>query len=154
MSLSFSTTPSPRLVAMNLLALREHSAHEISLKLLKKFTDQEQVQQVVEQLVNEGLISDMRFAEAFTRMRVRQGKGALRIRQELKEKGVATSVITLIFDELDVDWYQLAIKVKEKRFGELKVSDIKEMARQMRFLQYRGFDQDQARHAVSSTLQD
>ena len=78
------TTPaSVRMAAMNLLTMREHSVKELHAKLAKKFESNELISEVIQKLLEDGLQSDERFTEAFVKMRLRQGKGALVIRMEL-----------------------------------------------------------------------
>ena len=81
---------------MGLLARREHSARELSHKLKSRDYDEVSIQAVIESLIDEGLQSDDRFAEQFTRSRVEKGYGPIRIRQELRERGIADSPITLM----------------------------------------------------------
>ena len=72
-----------RLAAMDLLARREHGSHELLVKLRKRFrrracTD-EQVQDVLTALTDEGLLSDERFALSTVRQLVNRGYGPRRI---------------------------------------------------------------------------
>jgi len=48
------------------------------------------------------------------------------------------------------DWFELARQVRVRKFGENLPAEFAEKARQMRFLQYRGFDAEQIQVAVSS----
>ncbi len=50
----------------------------------------------------------------------------------------------------DQDWSALALEVRRKKFGEIEPVDLKDKARQMRFLQYRGFESDQVRAALDA----
>lgn len=125
--------------AMNLLAMREHSAWELQQKLQKKFEDVELIRQVIADLIERNLQSDERFTEAFIKMRMRQGKGPIRIQYDLKEKGVAAGLIANALESSDSLWLDLANEVRVRRFGTKLPSDHRDKAKQMRFLQYRGF---------------
>jgi len=125
--------------AMNLLAMREHSVAELRQKLQKKFKDSELVNQVIDDLATRNLQSDERFAEAFVKMRIRQGKGPVRILYELKEKGIAEDLAAALVDLSDQLWVDLAKEVCLKRFGMLSGTPRQDNAKQIRFLQYRGF---------------
>lgn len=127
-----------RLSAMNLLALREHSKKELKDKLMRKYTQQELIDTVIARLVEQGLQSDERFAEAFINMRQNQGKGSVIIKMELRERGIASPLLTALVDEADGLWIQLAKEVRRKRFHQLPV-DSRDKAKQMRFLHSRGF---------------
>ncbi|WP_198411368.1 regulatory protein RecX [Marinimicrobium alkaliphilum] len=137
-----------RYTAMNLLARREHSAGELQQKLRQRFDDTTLIDDVLARLVEQDLLSDERFTEAFVRMRVGQGKGPLRIGQELKQKQVAEHLVDVYLGQADVDWFALARDVCERRFGDTAASDLKEKARRVRFLQYRGFTGEQVRAAI------
>jgi regulatory protein len=52
--------------------------------------------------------------------------------------------------EAEQDWSALAREMRQKKFGADVPSDFKEKARQMRFLQYRGFEPSQIQAAVSA----
>lgn len=143
-----------RLAAMNLLARREHARTELRTKLLKRFGANGDLVRLVDEaltrLEEQGLQSDERFTEAFVSARERQGKGPLRIAQELRQKGVSDSLVSVYLDEGDERWWDLANEVRRKRFGDAPVETPKEKARQTRFLQYRGFSHEQARKAIAN----
>lgn len=134
-----------RMAAMNLLSMREHSAKELYNKLAKKFEQTEWINAAIEKLKSDGLQSDQRFAEAFVSMRLRQGKGALVIRLELREKGVSDTIISqyvsnyLRNPEQEIDWNELALKAYRKKFGHSAIGDLKDKAKRIRFLTARGF---------------
>ncbi|PHS23937.1 MAG: RecX family transcriptional regulator [Methylophaga sp.] len=129
--------------AMNFLARREHSVDELITKLVKAEFDRDDVLTTIARLTEQDLQSDQRFAENYTRYRSNRGFGDQKIRQELKERGVAVELINDTLDNADIDWFALATTVKCKRFGEQKPGDIKERAKQQRFLHYRGFTHEQ-----------
>jgi regulatory protein len=135
------TPASIRIMAMNLLAMREHSAKELQVKLAKKCDRIDLIQAAIEKLKSDALQSDNRFAEAYTQMRLRQGKGALAIRLELREKGISDELIhtCLLAAVQDTDWNLLALKAYQKKFGDVPIKDFKEKAKRIRFLTARGF---------------
>lgn len=139
-----------RLSAMNLLAMREHSAKELKDKLARKFSQGELIDEVVTRLIEQGLQSDERFAAAFIGMRQRQGKGCVLIKMELRERGVTASIVNNLIDENDGLWVQLAREVRSKRFRNL-LTDKNEKAKQMRFLHSRGFA---SRHIQAAFTED
>ena len=138
-----------RHAAVAMLARREHSCHELLQKLTGKGHPAEPCEQALRELQAEGLLSDQRYAASYIRARAERGYGPERIRLELKEKGVSTSLIGAELQQAEADWFELALAVRIKRFGEMPPADYQERARQMRFLQYRGFSNEQIRHAVS-----
>ncbi len=129
--------------AMNFLARREHSVHELKIKLVKAEFDHDDVENVIARLTEQDLQSDQRFAENYTRYRSNRGFGSQKIRQELKERGVNTELINDTLNSTNIDWFTLAATVRCKRFGEKNPDDFKERVKQQRFLQYRGFTHEQ-----------
>ncbi len=101
------------------------------------------IAQELTRLANEGLQSDARLAEAFIRARTNKGRGPVKIRAELKQKGVATAVIDAAFNHAEVNWRELATGVTLKKFGK-EFGDqgpirLQDKARVERFLRQRGF---------------
>jgi regulatory protein len=141
------TTPGPgdvRRAAMNLLARREHARKELVQKLSKKFSAiPEIVEEELDKLRAEGLQSDARLAEVFIRSRVNRGQGPVKIKMELRGKGVDNDTLARAFETCEVNWFALVEQVARRRFGDSVPSDAKERARRGRFLQQRGFNFDQ-----------
>ncbi|KPJ90268.1 MAG: hypothetical protein AMJ53_14185 [Gammaproteobacteria bacterium SG8_11] len=131
--------------AMDLLARREHGQEELRRKLLAKGYAQQAVDELLEKLVQENLLSDQRFTESYVNFRSKKGFGPLRIAQELKEKGISSALLQKYLDD-GAYWLDMAKEVREKRFGADLPKDYKDKAKQMRFLQYRGFGHEQIRH--------
>ena len=138
---------------MDYLARREHGRAELLAKLEKAGFDPDISSNAIAELVDAGLQSDARFIEAFIRSRIGQGKGPVRIRAELREHGIGDSLIDDGLSGADEDWYALARQVRLKKFGAESPADFKEKARQMRFLQSRGFESDQIQSAVSADFE-
>lgn len=125
--------------AFKMLAARDHSRRELQRKLERRVSEEAVVQQVLADLERQGLISDQRFAETYVDQRCRKGFGPLRIRAELIERGVDSA---LVADCLDIDesvWRELLAEVAHRKFGPDPVSDRRDIARQGRFLEQRGF---------------
>jgi len=133
--------------AMDFLARREYGRAELVGRLRAAGFDSDIAELAVSGLGEDGLQDDLRFATSFVRSKARRGSGPLRIRQALREKGLAAGVINAAFDADDTDWYQSARDVRLRKFGASPPEDFKARAKQMRFLQYRGFDHDQIRSA-------
>lgn len=145
---SGSRQPSPRNLAMNWLARREHSEAELREKLAARDFAPDIIAATVAELAADGLVSDERFAESFVTARMRKGQGPVRIRAELRRRGIGSELTQLHVDESGRDWVALAREVRSRKFGDACPGEFKEKARQMRFLEYRGFDGGQIRAAV------
>ena len=137
-----------RMAAMDLLARREHSRRELKQKLKKRFKDDKLIDEQLDRLAEERLQSDRRFAESFLRQRINRGQGPMRIRQEMRQKGISDSEIDAALEEEQPDWYALAEEVYRRKFGELPPEDIKAKAKRSRFMQYRGFSLEHFRDYI------
>ena len=127
--------------ALKMLMRREHSKLELSQKLQAKGFDIVDVKSSISKLVQQNYQSDDRFSEGFILMRFNQGKGPVKIASELKMRGIDT------FDLSIFDWFKLAKEIRQRKFGDASSLDYKEMAKQKRFLQSRGFNLDQINQA-------
>ena len=125
--------------AMDLLARREHSYSELLGKLRQRGAPTEAAEIELDRLVEDGLLSDARFCEAYLYARSQRGYGPARLREELRQRGVAESLVERTLAEFDQDWSALAQRVFNKRFPEVRASDAAERGKQLRFMQYRGF---------------
>ena len=126
-----------------MLARREHSAFEIRRKLKQRDIDDAEIEQAVERLQQEGLLSDERYAESYIHMRMGKGYGPLRIALELRERGVAESDYGHYLYDRDIDWRSVLEAACEKKFGNRSCDDYREKAKRIRYLQYRGFALDE-----------
>jgi len=131
-----------RIAAMDFLARREHSLVELRRKLKRRFDDEDLVERELQRLQDDNLQSDERYADSFLRQRSAKGYGPRRVRLEMREKGLSAAQISNAFECVEVDWYALAAAVMSKKFGDTPAADIKEKARRIRFMQYRGFNGD------------
>ena len=145
----FSCPVDARKKAMDFLARREYGQTELVKKLADKGYERSVAEQAVNKLTEDGLQSDQRFAEAFVQSRINQGKGPVRIRLDLGQRGVGDAAIELAIEVASANWFELARDVRLRKFGTGKPSDFKAKAKQMRFLQYRGFEQDHVQAAFN-----
>lgn len=122
-----------------MLSRREHSVKELSQKLSTKSFEQDDITPVIAFLLENDYLSNIRFAESLIRNKVSRGYGWQYIRQALKQKGVSSDIYKPVLAEQDVDWYQQANAVYQKKYGDSEIKDQKDKAKRLRFLQYRGF---------------
>ena len=136
---------------MDFLARREYGAAELVGRLKAAGFDAETAADAVAGLQSDGLQDDARFVAGFLSAKAGRGTGPLRIRQALREKGIADTVIDAALAADDTDWFEQARRVRRKKFGDALPQDYKERARQMRFLQYRGFDYEHIDAAIDAS---
>lgn len=134
--------------AISLLARRDYSVAELYDRLGRRTDNLALIDQVVNELQQQGLQSDERFTEVFIRSRISRRHGPRRILNDLKLKGVDTSLAQDIMHTTEVDWYALACEALAARFTSPGV-DLRERAKRQRFMAGRGFDSDQMRHALA-----
>ena len=127
------------MVAMDLLARREHSAQELRQKLKFRDHDDDAIDEVLVALQADGLQSDRRFCESYVHHRVNAGNGPIKIRHELRQKGVADDLGEEFLEPYAGQWNELMAQQRERKFGAGIPVDYRESMKQARFLQNRGF---------------
>ncbi|SJN55745.1 Regulatory protein RecX [Vibrio ruber DSM 16370] len=140
--------------AIQLLSRRDHGRVELYRKLIAKGFDGDEVDHAVQACEQYGYLDDVRYTQGMIRHHIAKGHGELRIYQSLKQKQIDESIIAEQLAELETDWFELAKSTAEKKFGisiEASVKDPKAYAKQVRFLQYRGFNFEQIQYALNPT---
>lgn len=129
--------------ALMLLARREHSRQELHAKLRQKGFARADIETVLDDLIEQGWLSDARFAEAFIRHRAARGYGPVRISAELHQRGVPSDAAAIGWAQSPVDWEANIQRVLQKRYtGSPDGWD--EQAKRFGFLTRRGFPADLA----------
>lgn len=123
--------------ALRLLARREHSRLELEHKLGPHAQDPEELRSLLDDLGRQGWLSERRVVEQI--IHTRRGKfGSRRIRQELLDRGVAEELVAEALPLLKESDFEAAREVWRRKFGAPPRSR-NERARQVRFMQGRGF---------------
>ena len=136
-----SGQPTLRERALRFLARREHSRAELERKLAPHAGDPEEIAPVLDELERRGWLSEQRVVEQVVHAR-RARFGARRIERELLDKGISEDSIAAALPELKGQELEAARVVWQKKFGGRQAGRPAERARQVRFLQGRGFDLD------------
>lgn len=139
-----------RAAALALVARREHSTAEATSALLRKGYEAAAVATTIAELQQERLLDDVRYAESLVRMLIGRGQGPQRVRHALLEAGITADAATAALDTAP-DWSLLAADVRRRKFGSRIPTDWPAKARQMRFLQYRGFSKDHIASALGGS---
>ncbi len=139
-----------RTAALALLGRREYASGELKTALVRKGYAAQVTGEVVAVLAGERLLDDSRYAESLVRALANRGQGPARVRQALREAGLSDEQIAIAL-ESGPDWSALAAEVRQRKFGGRVPADWPERARQMRFLQYRGFSKDHIVSALGSS---
>lgn len=128
--------PDLRVNALKLLTRRDYSRVELKAKLAVEAATEEELDAVLDSLQNERLLSDQRYATQRIVARARRF-GNARLKQDLRQHGVGDDDIAAALPE-GGDETERCLDVWARKFGCLPQTQA-ERAKQMRFLQYRGF---------------
>src|SRR5450830_198331 len=131
-----------RRTAMDLLARREHGRVELTRKLRQRGASPEMIDTELDRLTEEGLLSESRYLESFVSYRARSGYGPLRIREELGQRGLQRTDIELALRESGINWHERLEDTWRRKFAGHLPIDMRERAKQGRFLAYRGFSME------------
>lgn len=166
-----------RWLAFYYLSRKELSRHELRAKLIAKGCEAAAVDALLDEFSEKGYQSDERCATMRVREAVRKGRGIRHITESLrgagldvKDFGGMDALIRLADvssvtdgtiledgghgDTDEIDWLKLAVEARCKKYGDSLPKDFKEKNRQLRFLQYRGFETNVCFEALKMTLDD
>ena len=133
-----AAAPSAVATSYDLLAARDHSTLELRRKLARRGFDDATIDAALAELSAQGLVDDRRFALAYADQRTRKGFGPLRIRAELRERGIPDQAISEAVCDDDELWRERLLELATVKFGG-RADDRRSLARQARFLEQRGF---------------
>lgn len=137
-----------RRAALRWLARRDYAYAELQQRLQARGFPLADIHTVLDTFRAENLLNDTRFAHNYCRWRQGKGFGPLRIQMELKAKGLGAQTIAELSDIPDNAWLIVAQRVWRKHFKGQKALDFKQRAKQMRFLQQRGFTMTQIKEVL------
>jgi regulatory protein len=123
--------------ALRLLARREHSRAELRRKLGPHVEEGTDLEALLDDFTKRGWLSEERFVEQTVRAKSRKF-GPLKIAHHLREKGIDEAGIEQGLAQARADEAEALEAAWRSRFGR-PPADAKEKARQIRFLQGRGF---------------
>jgi regulatory protein len=130
------------------LARRDYARSELREKLIATGASRDEADAVLDEIAGLGYLSDTRFANALVRQKT--GEMSTRaISASLKAKGVPAEVASAAIAESEIDDHDTMVALWLRKFGAPPAND-REKARQIRFLQSRGF----ALSAIFKLLRD
>jgi len=144
-------TPEPdtlRERALGLLARREHSRVELTRKLETAGFAREEIGMLLDTFEAKNWLSDQRFAESYVADH-RARAGSIKLAYDLRQRGVADSVIESVLSDNRDSELERAREVWKKKFS-VPPADAAEKARQFRFMQSRGFSSEVIRQTMSN----
>ena len=144
--------PTLRERALRLLARREHSRAELARKLAAHVVPEDDLEALFEDLSRRKLLSDERYAESRAHALSRKF-GAARIAHELRARGLDKGLAERASANARTTEVDRAREVWRRKFRDPGKTR-EERAKQMRFLQSRGFSFDAIRTVVRGTDED
>lgn len=162
-----------RWLAFYYLSRREYGKAELRQKLLDKEQEADKIDALLDEFEEKGYQSDYRTTLMLIRENIRKGRGRGRIKQEFYRKKIdmpdnIDELIDMANAESDefsefidnsadnlvegIDWLKLAVSARTRKYGDTIPVEQKDKAKQLRFLQYRGFNSDICFEALNYTL--
>lgn len=129
--------------AMRYLGNRDRTAFEIRRHLTSKGFEEEEIKTCLDYLNEYKLINDEDYCEKYIRYAMGKGRGPLRIRKELQDRGVSEEYIQIGLEEFfsGEDELKAALCFVEKQLSKgMSVESEKEVARIGRQLSSRGYN--------------
>lgn len=148
------STPDParlRERALALLARREHSRAELVRKLAQAGYARDDIAPLLDEFEQKHWLSDRRFAESWVADH-RARSGSVKLAYDLRQRGVDDAIIEAVLGEHRDSELERARDVWRKKFGAPPVGAA-EKAKQIRFLQSRGFTPEAIRRAIGGTAE-
>ena len=134
---------------LDLLSRREHSKYELLTKLKHRVELQSALEEEINKLCAENLQSDYRFSESYIRSRYNSGFGPTRIKYDLSVRRVKESVISSVFNEIDLDWIEKLKKEKIKKYGNDSSENMQELSKRINFFIQRGFEKEMINKVIN-----
>ena len=122
----------------------EHCVLDVLNKLYAAGLGEEESDEIVQCLVEQGYIDEQRYANAFVNDKFRFNKwGKLKITHALRQKKIPTVVIQIALETLDEDAYShVLLQLIEAKKKTVKGTAAQQKAAVMRFAVSRGFELD------------
>jgi regulatory protein len=131
-----------------LLARREHSCHELALKLKLREFDTELVAYWLKKFAESDIQSDQRFAEMLVRSKINKGAGELGVKNEFRIHCIDEDIVKTVLEHLEIDWFEQAVNVLAKKIGNTQLDEPKVYQKYYRFMLQRGFTAEQIHYAM------
>lgn len=159
MHLRKNRTQSTQECAMGLLARREHSAYELTTKLLLRGHSADNIYTTIQKLQEKDFQNNNRFAESLIHRRATSGYGRNYILSDLQQHNINLKTTESLSELLQsYDWIDLAVKSLQKKFAHTFAHEFVQENEnhiptkiQQKIIQYllrRGFSHDESKSAL------
>lgn len=130
------------------LGIRDHSEHELRVKLGRKTDNQDWIDAVIDECYQYRYLDDDRFIESFIRSAQNKGYGVNRIQRDLQLKGISNSQCVTHFQTSTFDYINSATAQLQKRYHE-RIENAHLKQKVMAFLQNKGHNFDHIFSAIA-----
>lgn len=131
----------------------DYSAKALMQKANVLFKEDRQYnEEALDYLIERGMVDDLRYAQRLTSSLAEQNIGPNKIKEKLYAKGFTSQVISECVGALentDDDYFEKALILKIRKFGEDPIMDMKLKQKALRHLISKGFSYSIANKAVS-----
>lgn len=147
------------LCALRLLNGRDYTVKRLHEKLAAKGYNTLSCQSAIEQLLSEGWLNDLRYAERFAESAVSSGRYfGQRLHMEMKRRGFTTEVINGVMEQVrqDSDEDEEIRTILKQRYTNFSYDDVtdKEKKRVIGYLQRKGFGLSTIFRVMKSEITD
>ncbi|MCU0355538.1 MAG: recombination regulator RecX [Cytophagales bacterium] len=136
-------------------AYQERTQQEVREKLLGYGLDEDEAEELIVRLLQENYVNEERFARTFAGGKFRLKKwGRLKIRGELKARGLSAYCVQKGMEEINPDqyWETLLELAEQKNALEKEPNPMARKQKIVRFLLGKGYEQDLAWEAVNEVV--
>ena len=138
--------------ALYFLSRREYAYQELFTKLKKYSEDENEIRKLLDSFVQLGYLSEKRFIQSFINSRSKK-HGLLKIKYQLSQKTTDSDLVNQIINDTEFDEVAVARELFQKKFG-VVAADRNELAKQIRFLQNRGFSYSVIKQVINGVFEE
>lgn len=131
------------------LGRRDHSEHELRIKLARKTENKQWIDAVITECYEYKYLDDARFIDSYIRSAQNKGYGINRIQRDLQLKGISNSECLTHFQEDEFDYINSATEQLQKRYHE-RIENAHLKQKVMAFLQNKGHTFEHIFSAIAS----
>ncbi|OMF83290.1 regulatory protein RecX [Paenibacillus glucanolyticus] len=142
--------------ALNHLSRKPRTAKEISQRLQQKGFEQNSVETTLERLEKDNLVDDALYAKMWAEQRMTSHKkGRLWVKQELRQKGIGTELISEALGEISADAeLESALTVGRKKWQQTHGEQLDRKRKTGAYLMRRGFGGEQVRQVLKLLIEE
>ena len=122
---------------------------EVRRKMAELKMSEQESEQLMQEILEDGFVDDTRFAESFVRGKMTYNRwGRVKIRAELLQRGVSSNIIAEQLNSLDQNLYEKNLKYLIERWK--RENPVADNAKMFRHLLAKGYTYDEVRQCVSN----